>query len=60
MSDPRTYTPAFTPHGNIIAALSNIDLLKLIEIARAEVPVRRDGSVKYESWANAIKSSVRS
>jgi SAM-dependent methyltransferase len=55
----RTHTPAFTPHGKIIAELSDVERLKLMELVRAELPDRRDGSVAYESRANAIKSVRR-
>jgi SAM-dependent methyltransferase len=55
----RTNTPAFTPHGKIIAALSDIDRLKLIELVQSELPARRDGSVAYGARAIAIKSVVK-
>jgi ubiquinone/menaquinone biosynthesis C-methylase UbiE len=56
----RSHTPAFTPHGKIIAAMSDADRLKLIELVGAELPVQRDASVAYEARAIAIKSSVLS
>jgi SAM-dependent methyltransferase len=54
----RSQTPAFSPHGKVIAALSERDRLKLIEAIRGVLPISRDGSIAYPACANAIKSRV--
>jgi SAM-dependent methyltransferase len=56
----RTHTPTFTPHGKVIAELSNADRFTLINLVRAELPVNHDASVAYEARAIAIKSLVPS
>ena len=54
----RSQTPAFTPYGKVVAALSEADRMKLAEAVRAILQVAPDGTVAYSARANAIKSSA--
>lgn len=52
----RSQTPAFTPIGKVVAALPEVDRMKLAEAVRAQLPVAPDGTIAYSARANAIKS----
>lgn len=51
-------TPAFTPTGKAIAALSETDREKVIESVRASLPAGPDGSITYSARANAVMARV--
>jgi SAM-dependent methyltransferase len=54
----QSQTPAFSPQGRVIAALSVETRAKLIDTVRALLPAERDGSITYAARANAIASRV--
>ena len=54
----RTQTPAYTPAGKAIAALSETDRERLMQWLRAKLPAGPDGSISYSARANAIKARV--
>jgi hypothetical protein len=54
----QSQTPDCIPITGTIAALSAADRSRLIEIVRAKLPFRADGSIEYLACANAIKSRV--
>ena len=54
----QTQTPAYSPTGKAIAALSQSDREKLLESVRASLPTRIDGGVAFTARANAIKAYV--
>jgi hypothetical protein len=54
----RTQKPAYTPAGKIIAALSETERAKLIEVVRSRLPAAGDGSISYSSRAHAAKAIV--
>lgn len=49
-------TPAFTPQGRIVSALTPTQRKALIDAVRAALPGHSDGRVIYSAHANAIKS----
>lgn len=54
----RKQTPAFNPTGKAVAALSETDREKLIDVVRASLPAAPDGSITFSARANAIKARV--
>ena len=54
----RTQTPAYTPAGQAIAALSETDRETLMQWLRAKLPAGPDGSISYAARANSIKARV--
>jgi SAM-dependent methyltransferase len=54
----RTHTPAYSPHGRVIASLSEGDRDRLKETLRASLPAEPDGSLVHSARANAIKARV--
>jgi SAM-dependent methyltransferase len=54
----RTQTPGYSPIGKAVAALSESDRRKLIELLRASLAAGRDDSVAFSARANAIKAHV--
>jgi SAM-dependent methyltransferase len=54
----RVQTPPLHPNVKAIAALPKKELARLIELARAELDIRADGSIATSSRANAIKARV--
>jgi len=54
----RTQTPAYSPTGKVMAALSESDRGKMRESVRASLPAGPDGSVSYSARAHAIKARV--
>ncbi len=51
-------TPKFRPAGKMVAALSETDRHKLIDLLRAQLPAGPDGSVSYSARAHAIMARV--
>ena len=54
----RTQTPAYSPTGKLIAGLSKIDHVRLIEAVQAILPRDADGGIGCSARANAIKARV--
>lgn len=54
----RAQTPALHPNTQAIAALSDQDRDRLIDLVRASLPARADGSITCSGWAHAIKGFV--
>jgi SAM-dependent methyltransferase len=54
----RTHTPAYSPHGKVIATLSESDRDRLKETLRAGLPAGPDGGITCSARANAIKAHV--
>lgn len=54
----RSQTPPLHPMTKTIAALPDAARARLVELVRAELPERPDGSVAYTAWAHAIKARV--
>jgi SAM-dependent methyltransferase len=54
----RRQTPAYSPIGKAVAALSDTDREKLIGVLRADLPAGRDGSITVSARANAVKARV--
>ena len=54
----RAQTPPLHPNVKAMAALPEKDRAKLIDLARAELTTRPDGSITTSSRANAIKARV--
>jgi ubiquinone/menaquinone biosynthesis C-methylase UbiE len=52
----RTQTPVYTATGKIIAALSETERAKLIEVVRSRLSAAGDGSIAYSSRAHAVKA----
>ena len=50
-------TPSYSPTTKMISAMTESDRIK-VELVRAELPVRPDGSIEYPARANAIRASV--
>ena len=53
-------TPSYSPTTKMIAALTDHDRTRLIEITREGLPARPDGRIAYVARANAIKARVPS
>jgi SAM-dependent methyltransferase len=53
-------TPAFSPMGRCVAALTETDRLRLRASVASALPVNADGSITYAARANAIKGGVTS
>jgi ubiquinone/menaquinone biosynthesis C-methylase UbiE len=51
-------TPSYSPTTRLIAAMTKMERARLIEAARARVPVGPDGRIEYPARANAIKARV--
>jgi SAM-dependent methyltransferase len=54
----QTMRPNFGPRGKIVAALSETQRSRLLQVLRASLPPGRDGSIAYSSRAHAIKARV--
>lgn len=54
----RTHTPAYSPQGRVIAALSDSDRDRLKEVMRAALPAGPGGGIVHSARANAIKARV--
>ena len=51
-------TPSYSPTTKMIAAMPEKNRIRLIELVRAQLPVRPDGRIEYAARANAIKARV--
>jgi SAM-dependent methyltransferase len=54
----RAQSAPYSPSGKVIAALSQTDREKLIDVVRARLPAGSDGSITYSARANAVKARV--
>jgi len=54
----RAQTPALHPNTQAIAALSDKDRGRLIDMVRASLPARPDASITCSAWAHAAKGRV--
>jgi ubiquinone/menaquinone biosynthesis C-methylase UbiE len=54
----RSQAPGYTPIGKLIAAMSDGERARLVDIVEAAVPAGPDGSIEYSARAHAVKARV--